>query len=76
MRDIALEQLGPPFPLLELLVLRLQPIDLARQADIGMRARQGMAPHDNRRGKGFEQGRGQIDEAVACIADRAVADAA
>ena len=35
---LALEQLGAPLPLLELLVLGLEPVDLAEQLGIGARA--------------------------------------
>ncbi len=43
MRLVALEQLGAPFPLLELIVLGLQPVDLFHHADIRAHARRAHA---------------------------------
>ena len=76
MRDVALKQLGAPLPLLELLVLLLQPIDLAEGAGIGAGALQGVAPHNDGGRCGFKQRCAQVDEAVARVGDHAVADAA
>ena len=66
---LALEQLRIPFPLLELIVLGLEAIDLVEGIGIGSCALDQMPPFDHRNRHCFEQRRGEIDEALAQVVD-------
>lgn len=76
MIDLLLKRLGAPFPLLELFILGLEPIDLFKCPGIGTRSLQSMTAKDGRHRCGLQQRSRQVDELIARIDQEAMPDAA
>ena len=76
MRDFAFQEFSAPFPLLKLVILLLQAIDLVEGGGIGPHTLHSATRLNGGKRRSLKQGGGEIDQSIARIGDDAMADTA